>query len=99
MTITIDRDLIDSGAAGTELDEMPLFGIECVFGVDPGVPDEGAVIKFRLYDDDGILYYEGRLNDDDECINQSAALRWGETFAGCTYIKVQRGREWRQEIA
>jgi len=59
-----------------------------------------AVIDFRLFDDDGELYYEGRLHDDDECLNQSAALKWGEGFAGCTEIQVNRqdGRGWVVEI-
>lgn len=98
MTILIERDLIDSGAAGTELNERPLFGVERVFGVEPGIPSEGRRVQFRLYDDDGILYYEGKLTDDDECANQMAALTWGTSFAGCTYIKVNRAGTWVQEI-
>lgn len=98
MTIVIERDLIDSGAAGIELDERPLFGVERVFGVPAGVPSEGWRVQFRLYDDDGILYYEGKLTDDPECANQLAALTWGESFAGCTHIRVNRAGTWVQEI-
>jgi len=67
----------------------------------PPQPDEKlAVIDFQMFDDDGELYYEGRLHDDDECLNQSAALKWGEGDAGCTTIKVNRhdGKGWVQEI-
>jgi hypothetical protein len=56
------------------------------------------LIPFRLYDDDGELYYEGILHDDEECLNQSAALRWAEGDAGCTTIKVLRNNEWELEI-
>ena len=57
-------------------------------------------IDFRLYDDDGELYFEGRLHDDDDCENQASALKWGESFAGCTTIKVNRqdGKGWVLEI-
>jgi hypothetical protein len=55
-------------------------------------------VKFRLYDDDGELYYEGVLEDDDDCENQTAALRWGESMAGCTRITVERDGEYVQEI-
>lgn len=48
------------------------------------------LVEFRLYDDDGELYYEGRCHDDDECLNQSAALSWAEGDSGCTTIQVLR---------
>ncbi len=60
----------------------------------------GPFVVFRLYDDDGELYYQGMLNDDDECENQMAALAWGEADSGCTTIKVWRWKtgKWEQEI-
>jgi hypothetical protein len=67
----------------------------------PPQPDEKLkVIDFQMFDDDGELYYEGRLHDDEGCENQSAALTWGEGNAGCTMIRVNRqdGRGWVQEI-
>lgn len=57
-----------------------------------------ATTKFRLYDDDGNLYYQGRLCDGDYADSQFDALRWGEAFAGCTTIKVQRDGKWEQDI-
>ena len=59
-----------------------------------------ATLRFRLYDDDGNLYYEGMLVDDDECRSQMAALDYGMYDAGCTYVMVYRPDEgWTQEIA
>jgi len=64
------------------------------------LPEKGLpLIKFRLYDDDGELYYEGVLHDDNECLNQQAALTYGMIDAGCTTIKVKRGRVWTQDIS
>jgi hypothetical protein len=57
------------------------------------------MVKFRLYDDDGYLYFEGECHDDVECENQATALLWAEREAGCTVIKVLRNMEWIQEIA
>jgi hypothetical protein len=63
------------------------------------LPSSGLdLITFRLYDDDGELYYEGELHDDEDCMNQSSAQLWGEKDAGCTTIKVLRDGEWVQEI-
>lgn len=77
---------------------MPLYGIERVAGVDPRLPECEAKVKFKLYDDDGNFLYGGELDDDDECENQAAALRWGETDEGATVIKVKRDDAWVQEI-
>lgn len=59
---------------------------------------EWKPVRFRLWDDDGELYYSGVLNDDDDCVSQQAALEWGEVMAGATVIKVLRDGEWIQEI-
>ena len=69
----------------------------------PDKDDNGKalpVIDFQMFDDDGELYYAGRLHDDEECINQLNALKYGEGDAGCTTIKVNRqdGKGWVQEI-
>lgn len=102
MTVIIDKDFIvdedEFDRTGTTLEETPQYGIEKVFGIDPAIPAADNLVKFRLFDDDGELYYEGRLTDDDECENQSAALRFGEADAGCTTILVERNGEWTQEI-
>lgn len=103
MTVIIDKDFINEGdpefdRTGTVLNETPLHGIEKVMGVDPAIPAGDNFVTFRLFDDDGELYYEGRLTDDSECENQSAALRFGEADTGCTTILVNRNDVWTQEI-
>jgi hypothetical protein len=86
-----------------KIEAMPLYGLERVLGEDDAIPNEGPTVKFKLFDDDGELYYSGILTDDDECVNQMAALRWGEAEAGAAIIKVLRPSmektEWVQEIA
>lgn len=60
------------------------------------------IVPFSGYytlDDDGEIYYGGRLVDDDECMSQDAALSFGMNDAGCTTIEVKRNDEWIQEIA
>ncbi|MBA2726501.1 MAG: hypothetical protein H0U53_10965 [Actinobacteria bacterium] len=80
------------------IDRMPLYGIERVAGLDDTLPNVGTLTPFRMKDGDGLLSYEGVLTNDDEGINQSAALRWGETMAGCTTIEVKIGNTWVMEI-
>lgn len=54
----------------------------------PHLPSEKTT--FKLYDDDGELYYEGWLHNDDHAIVQQFVLRWAEVDSGCTTIKVHR---------
>lgn len=68
----------------------------------PAADDLGRelrMVNFRLLDDDGEVYYEGRCHDDADCLNQEAALDWGATDAGCTMIEVHRDGLWKQELA
>lgn len=54
---------------------------------------------FRMYDDDGELYYEGWLIDDDDAMVQSEVLRWGMWDSGCTTLKIlNNNNEWEQVI-
>lgn len=85
-------------AVNIEVYKMPLYGIERAAGVDDALPANGNVISFRLYDDDDNLVLSGNLDDDEECTNQTAALRYGESYAGATRIDVQRDGEWCTEI-
>lgn len=55
-------------------------------------------IPWRLYDDDGELYYEGWLYEDDEAIIEQAVLDWGMHDSGCTEIQVKRNGKWVTEI-
>lgn len=75
---SIQRDELDKG-------EDSAFGT--TGAVSFGAPSR---VRFRLYDDDGILYYEGVLDDDDQALNQMDVLKWGANHAGCTTIKVYR---------
>lgn len=61
--------------------------------------DKNTVLKdkFRLYDDDGILYFEGESNNQD----QEAAfipLDWAMGNYGCTYIEYRDHDTGRWEI-
>jgi hypothetical protein len=82
---------------GEEHTRIPVYAV--VLGYESQeLPDAENKIDFRLYDDDGELYYEGILDDDEDCTNQLAALTWAEGDSGCTLIKVKRGDEWKIEI-
>lgn len=84
---------------GLVIEEMPLYGLERALGESSEIPNEGPTIAFRTVDDDGTWTHQGELTDDDECINQSAALRWAEADAGATRIFVRRpGQGWKEEI-
>lgn len=87
----IDRDYLADGM------EPSCVGV-CSRGWSDTV-DAAATLRFRLKDDDGEIYYGGRLVDDDECMSQDAALSFGMNDAGCTTIEVKRNDEWIQEIA
>jgi hypothetical protein len=86
-----------------EVDQMPLYGVERAMGVDAALPGaaecDGRTATFKLYDDDGEYCYGGVLDDDEECLNQVAALRYGESDYGATRIEVRREGKWIQEIA
>lgn len=101
--ITITKDHVAENDAQScvnlEITEMPLYGMERLMGETGEIPNEGPTTRFRMYDDDGELLYCGVLTDDEDCANQSAALRWGETMAGATVIKVYRAGKLVQEIA
>jgi hypothetical protein len=96
----IDRDYI-CGAG--EVSRVGVAGDKTGDGVfDPvrHLPAAGlAKIRFRMLDDDGEVYYGGWLHDDDECLNQIEASRFGEVDAGAIWIEVKRNGEWVREIA
>lgn len=97
--ILVARDHLDGEKMSLEIHECPQYALERILGIDPSLPAFGLpFVRFQLFDDDGELYYSGALSDDDECENQSAALRWGEAMAGCTTIKVERQGKYVQEI-
>lgn len=74
-------------------------GLEVTEWKDGRSIGEGPVTQFRLYDDDGELYYEGVFGDNkEEEVDYEAVLNYGTWDAGCTTLKVKRGRRWVQEI-
>ena len=46
--------------------------------------------RFRLYDDDGVLYYEGRASCHEAI---EAAHDWAMAYAGCTTSKIFEGNK------
>ena len=102
-TITKDHgaDYPAESAVGHMEDHSRIPMVAAVIGLEseqlPG--DPLPLVAFRLKDDDGEVYYEGTLHDDDECLNQEAALSWGAGDSGCTTVEVLRDGEWKQEIA
>jgi hypothetical protein len=65
-----------------------------VIGDEPAVVGRGNYVgdpmalpvRFKLYDDDEELYYEGRCDEDD-----FDPLDWAMAHAGCTIMKTSRG--------
>lgn len=62
------------------------------------LPTTEELTWFRLLDDDRNFIYSGQLHNDDEALNQQAALSFGMNDAGCTIIEVKINDEWKQEI-
>lgn len=91
--------ITDRAEGNFDLDTMPLYAMERAMGETEEIPNEGPTIPFKMYDDDGEYCYGGELTDDEECLNQVAALRYGESDYGATRIEVRREGKWIQEIA
>jgi hypothetical protein len=92
----IDRDLLTEEQGG-----VGIAGYEANAWRDGTPIAEGPVVSFRLFDDDGELYYEGVFGDaEDENgdTQYDAVLNFGEYDAGCTTVKVKRNGAWTQEI-
>lgn len=57
--------------------------------------DNTCTVKFRLYDDDGILYYEGRMNDWEWENNPFGPLDdYGMPNSGCTELRYKKEGKW-----
>jgi len=50
---------------------------------------ENLPVQFRMYDDDGNLYYSGRMKIEDF----DPLDDYGMPNAGCTYLKYRRGNK------
>jgi len=77
----ITSDLIDTNSHGVGDDDNGKR-VQTFTTAGDALPTD-----FRLYDDDGKLYYEGRtadINEDEE--RAFAPLDWARYKAGCTYM-------------
>lgn len=90
----IDRDLLFE-SEGDGRDETGTVGPSGFEG-DPASFD----IKFRMYDDDDELYYEGRMNQD--AMDDGFAEGWGDPLddfgtpnAGCTRLDYLEDGTWK----
>lgn len=50
----------------------------------------GDGTHFKLYDDDGILYYTGKFLGDPDSEEAFEPLDWARNYAGCTEIKYRQ---------
>lgn len=97
----IDRDYITEEG---EESRVGVKGESINVGLAPFMPEyqdlpTAPVVRFRMKDDDGIIYYGGWLHSDTDCLNQQAALAYGMNDAGCTTIEIKFGNgKWVQEI-
>jgi len=54
---------------------------------------ESKQVKFKLYDDDDVIYFSGRMTEErfngheGECFDP---LDWAMDYAGCTYLEYER---------
>lgn len=55
---------------------------------------EECTIPFRLYDDDDVLYYEGKMSED--CEGFEPLDHFGMPNAGCTWIETFENGKWSQ---
>ena len=85
----IDKDHVSSGCED-KLRGSATLNHYCVARLKLG---EGEA--FRLYDDDGNLYYEGRIAG---TYNGFEPLDWAMPYAGCTTIQYRHGRNGRWKV-
>jgi hypothetical protein len=96
----IDKDYINDTlhtSVGVEGDRWVDYPITSEY---PELPTTPETTRFRLLDDDEIVYYGGWLHNDTECLNQLMALKYGKRDAGCTIIEVWNiaTNKWEREI-
>lgn len=90
----IDKDYIADETAdqGTLLNAKGLCGPSDIPAFVLADLRHGSGDAFRLYDDDGELYYQGRFidADDDWTLEYQPLYDFGEPNAGCTMIKYKQ---------
>lgn len=91
MAFIITHSSIEGDAAGEKLEKLenPKYrGI--ITEEDRARLRKGEGTHFKLYDDDGILYYTGKYLGDPDSEWAFEPLDWAENYAGCTYIKYRQ---------
>lgn len=98
MTWHIERDYINGGPGDPTPSRVGrtihLNPIAC----DDDKVNAAPVVRFRILDDDDVVYYGGWLNDDDECLNQISVGEWAMRDAGATVVQVKRKGVWTTEV-
>jgi len=90
-TITKDHLAEPDAPAGTNLNAVGVVGPSAAKLTAAQIIGHPRAVRFRLFDDDGELYYEGSLVGDD----LFAPLDdFGTPNAGCTSIEVFDGHRW-----
>lgn len=85
---------------GTRAEQQSvIYTMQRVMGEPPhALPEADNLIAFRLRDEDGNVSYEGVMDDDDECRNQSDASNFGEVDTGAFICEVWRDGKWVMEV-
>ncbi len=92
MPWVITKDYINNG----EHDSLNRQGVCSKDCPPPKEWKEKLPDRFRLYDDDGNLSYEGRFDSNDEY--PFDVLDWAANDAGCTTLKYQEDGKGKWEI-
>jgi len=76
--------------------EVEVIGPRAISDADVALLKKGEGQSFRMYDDDGVLYYEGATLDGIDGEDAFGPLdNYGEPNAGCTEIKYYtHDKEW-----
>lgn len=93
MAFTITHSSLEGDNCGEKLEKLPeprVYGTsqEERDAVKAGKAGKGT--HFKLYDDDGILYYTGKFYGDADSEDAFQPLDWATYDSGCTYIKYRQ---------
>ena len=85
MAFMIVADMMDDDEMSTGV-KGDVYGVRSKdeFDALPAQP-----LTFRLYDDDGILYYEGVWKDNGHESQELEPLDWAMGYAGCACIRME----------
>ncbi len=92
-----DSDVGRAGPSGLSGEiERALRAFAHHTAISPGSPlaRSADFTRFRMYDDDSELYYEGTLWDPTDCHDMAPLYDFGMPNAGCTRIDIFRKGAW-----